>query len=218
MAGRMTLAQIDSPSSDEEPLGKRARSKLEKRARILNAAREIFAEKGFAAATTQEIAERAGVAAGTLFLYAATKEELLIAAFVGAISEVAAKAESSLPAEAPVLDQLMHVFAALVAYHRELGAGLSAVLLKELMYGPGPDWTQGDRGAMRIDEMLVEIVERGRSRRELRAGLDVPQITDMLFSIFHWQLSHWALGRVASEDLEDRLRYRFGACLKGLAR
>ncbi len=46
---------------------------------ILQAAREIFKEKGFHAATTAEIARKAGVAEGTIFNYFRTKKELLFA-------------------------------------------------------------------------------------------------------------------------------------------
>ena len=46
---------------------------------IIEAAREIFIAKGFASATTAEIAERAGVAEGTIYNYFASKRELFIA-------------------------------------------------------------------------------------------------------------------------------------------
>ncbi|WP_168119411.1 TetR/AcrR family transcriptional regulator [Paenibacillus sp. HB172176] len=52
--------------------------KTEKQARILEAAIEIFAEKGFAAASTSEIALRAGVAEGTIFRHYKTKKDLLL--------------------------------------------------------------------------------------------------------------------------------------------
>jgi AcrR family transcriptional regulator len=42
------------------------------------AARELFAERGVSGVTTQQIADRADVAIGTLYRYAATKAELLI--------------------------------------------------------------------------------------------------------------------------------------------
>ena len=44
---------------------------------ILNAAIKIFSEKGFSAATTNEIAKEAGVAEGTIFRYFKTKKEIL---------------------------------------------------------------------------------------------------------------------------------------------
>lgn len=53
--------------------------KTEKQRRILEAAVDIFAEKGFAAASTSEIAQKAGVAEGTIFRHYKTKKELLLA-------------------------------------------------------------------------------------------------------------------------------------------
>ncbi len=55
-------------------------SKLtEKQRSILKSAIEIFSEKGFAAASTSEIAKKAGVAEGTIFRHYKTKKELLFA-------------------------------------------------------------------------------------------------------------------------------------------
>ncbi|MDQ6421796.1 helix-turn-helix domain-containing protein [Paenibacillus sp. LHD-117] len=60
--------------ADEDGSGK----KTEKQARILEAAIEIFAEKGYAAASTSEIAQKAGVAEGTIFRHYKTKKDLLL--------------------------------------------------------------------------------------------------------------------------------------------
>ena len=51
-------------------------TQVETRRRLLQAAREEFGAAGFAAATTRDIARRAGVAAGTLFNYFPGKEAL----------------------------------------------------------------------------------------------------------------------------------------------
>ncbi len=59
-------------------LGRRERAMADKRRRIMDAARALFAERGVGGVTTQEISDRADVASGTLFRYAATKAELLI--------------------------------------------------------------------------------------------------------------------------------------------
>lgn len=50
----------------------------EKQRRVVEAALEVFAEKGFAGASTSEIAKRAGVAEGTIFRHYKTKKDLLI--------------------------------------------------------------------------------------------------------------------------------------------
>ncbi|WP_328752884.1 TetR/AcrR family transcriptional regulator [Streptomyces sp. NBC_00285] len=60
------------------PTGRREQAKQAKRERIMTAARELFAEHGVGGVTTQQIAARADVAIGTLYLYASTKAELLI--------------------------------------------------------------------------------------------------------------------------------------------
>ncbi|MDF2960859.1 MAG: TetR/AcrR family transcriptional regulator [Paenibacillus sp.] len=50
----------------------------EKQLKILQSAIEIFSEKGYAASSTSEIAQRAGVAEGTIFRHYKTKKELLM--------------------------------------------------------------------------------------------------------------------------------------------
>ncbi len=69
----MTAAALSSP-----PAGRRDRNMREKRRRIFDAATALFDERGYHAVTTQEVSERADIAVGTLFRYAATKNELLL--------------------------------------------------------------------------------------------------------------------------------------------
>lgn len=49
-----------------------------KQLKIIQAASEIFAQKGYAGSSTSEIAQRAGVAEGTIFRHYKTKKELLL--------------------------------------------------------------------------------------------------------------------------------------------
>lgn len=55
----------------------RQRRKEERPQELLDAALELFVEKGFAATRSEEVAARAGVSKGTLYLYFPSKEELL---------------------------------------------------------------------------------------------------------------------------------------------
>jgi AcrR family transcriptional regulator len=50
----------------------------EKQMKIVQAAVDIFAEKGYSASSTSEIAQKAGVAEGTIFRHYKTKKELLL--------------------------------------------------------------------------------------------------------------------------------------------
>lgn len=56
---------------------KRERRKESRPGELLDAALDLFVEKGFAATRAEEVAARAGVSKGTLFLYFPSKEELL---------------------------------------------------------------------------------------------------------------------------------------------
>lgn len=57
---------------------------------ILQAAIDTFSEKGFSAAATSEIAQKAGVAEGTIFRYYKTKKDLLLAIVVPTMSRMIA--------------------------------------------------------------------------------------------------------------------------------
>src|SRR6476659_6165352 len=61
-----------------QPLGRRERNKQQKLDRITAAASELFAEHGVDEVTTHQIADKADIGTGTLFLYAKTKGELLL--------------------------------------------------------------------------------------------------------------------------------------------
>jgi len=56
--------------------GKRERRKDARPGELLDAALDLFVEKGFAATRAEEVARRAGVSKGTLFLYFQSKEDL----------------------------------------------------------------------------------------------------------------------------------------------
>src|SRR5258708_37881017 len=59
----------------------------EKRARIMDAAIKVFAERGFHTATVAEIARGAGVADGTIYLDFKSKDDLLLRLFDGKMTE-----------------------------------------------------------------------------------------------------------------------------------
>jgi AcrR family transcriptional regulator len=63
---------------DEQKLSRRGRSRASRKAQILDGAAQVFAQKGFHAATTREIAQAADVSEGTIYNYFESKEELLI--------------------------------------------------------------------------------------------------------------------------------------------
>ena len=116
------------------PTGRRERSKQDKRERIRAAARELFALHGVGGVTTQQIADHADVAIGTLYLYAATKAELLIMVqnqkFATAIDDGLAAASTA----TGTIDEVLAVIRPVVSCLRE-HAENGRTYLHELIFG-----------------------------------------------------------------------------------
>jgi len=75
----------DILSMDEEDI-----NLSEKQIRIVEAAIDVFSEKGYSGASTSEIAKRAGVAEGTIFRHFKTKKELLISIVIPTMTKIVA--------------------------------------------------------------------------------------------------------------------------------
>src|SRR5665213_4268005 len=98
--------------------GRRESSKLDKRRRISEAARAVFTEFGYARANMREIAKRAGVATGTLFLYSPDKRNLLLWILnddLDAVTETSFASLETVHPDDDLLAQLVFVFEA--RYH-----------------------------------------------------------------------------------------------------
>lgn len=77
--------------------------------KIVEAAREIFAQKGFAGARMQEIADRAGINKGLLHYYFKSKEALFKAIFREAFTQFSQVLRDILAGEAPVLEKIERI-------------------------------------------------------------------------------------------------------------
>ncbi len=114
--------------------GRRARDMVDKRARILDAARQLFAERGFSSVTTQEVSTAADIATGTLFRYASTKAELLLMVYNEEFAAAVASGEAA-SATACTSDQaawaMVKPVVAFAADNREN----STMYLRELLFG-----------------------------------------------------------------------------------
>lgn len=196
--------------------GRRERNKLEKRARIVAAARALFGSKGFADTTTQEIAEKADIGTGTLFLYAKSKEELLVMVFSGDMLEQAQNAFLHLPASASLVDKLMHVFRYMIEYHDQ-DKELAKALLKEvtILNTPGPR-----RDLARLMRCIYsgigDILAAGQGAGTIRQGVDPLLAAENLFSIYYLTLLNWVSGEISKPRFLKRLRAKLTIGVEGL--
>lgn len=121
-------------SLTSRPVGRRERNKQEKIERITAAARELFAHRGVDDVTAQEIAEKADIGAGTLFLYARSKGELLLLVQNSTYAEALEQGRSAAEAVPGVLDALMAIVTPVVACNRKQ-VDNGRTYLREIVFG-----------------------------------------------------------------------------------
>lgn len=85
-------------------------STSDKRMQILDGAEKIFAVKGYAAARVEEIADEAGVAKGTIYLYFPSKEEVFVSLIEERVNELINLVTSS----------IQHLDCAVTSLHSQL--------------------------------------------------------------------------------------------------
>jgi TetR/AcrR family fatty acid metabolism transcriptional regulator len=88
----------------------RERQREERAALILDIAQEVFADKGYYAASIDEIAARAGIAKGTVYLHFAGKEDLLVALIAQQITEFSARVDQVVSEPTSVRERLDLIF------------------------------------------------------------------------------------------------------------
>lgn len=84
-----------------EGMSLRERKKLQTRHRLLAAATELFAERGFDKVSVAEIAEAADVSKMTVFNYFSGKEDLVLAPMEQHVGDVARAVRNRAPANPP---------------------------------------------------------------------------------------------------------------------
>lgn len=143
--------------------GRRERAMADKRRRIMDAARALFAERGVGGVTTQEISERADVASGTLFRYAASKAELLIMVqnekFAAAIDAGLAAAAPGSAAGTPPVENLMALLDPVIDCVRDQPEN-GRLYLHELTFGDPaePHRAAGLAEAWRLESAVAGIL------------------------------------------------------------
>ena len=106
-------ALLSSTLSPAHAAAPRQRRKDARPLELLEAALALFVEKGYASTRSEEVARRAGVSKGTLYLYYPSKEELLKAVITHYLSsKIAATTEALLDAQGSMASVLREVLVA----------------------------------------------------------------------------------------------------------
>jgi AcrR family transcriptional regulator len=117
------------------PSGSRKVDAAARREAILHAALTVFAERGYEAARLDDMAARAGVAKGTLYLYFKDKEALFEALVRGAVSPILGQASAAAAAPGMKAADVLELLFAL--FQKEV-LGTRRKLLLRLIISEGP--------------------------------------------------------------------------------
>ncbi|TWP49482.1 TetR/AcrR family transcriptional regulator [Lentzea tibetensis] len=145
------------------PVGRRERNKQEKLDRIVDAASELFAEHGVDEVTTQQIADKADIGTGTLFLYAKTKGELLLLVQNAEYAEALAQGRADAETVPGVLDAVMAIVRPIVECNRtQIDNGRT--YLREMVFGD-PEEPQHSAAlaiVVQTEEAIAAILRRDK--------------------------------------------------------
>lgn len=210
-------ARAPKSVSTVSELGRREQNKLEKRERLRVAAEALFHRRGYEVTTTREVAEAAGVATGTLFLYARDKQDLLFLVMHDKLQRASDEAFVSLPKRASFPRACQHVFGHLFRLYTANDA-LGRVFVRVLPGATGPNAELVNALTFAFLQRLAVMVQESQARGELRAEVEPMLAATTLFSLYFSALTAWLSGFVDADGLDDHFARLLELLVHGLAR
>ena len=165
----------------------------DKRRRILDAAVKIFARKGYFGARVSEIAGRAGVADGTVYLYFRDKEDVLASVFEDVVAEHVAQARRELETLPPGAARLRRV----AEHHlRLLGGNPDLAVVFQVELRQSTKFMERFTAASFQDylKLIEEIIDEAQVEGSVRTDLSTKFLAKALFGILDEMVTSWILG------------------------
>ncbi len=165
-----------------------------KREAILRAAIDVFAERGYFNAQVADVARAAGVAAGTVYLYFHSKDDLLVSIFERTVSDGlaqgrAAVANISEPAER--LRRFAHLHLAMLGRDRNLAIVFQVELRQSVKFMERFSSTLLRDYLGQIRAAIEDGQKSGLFRRDIKATT----VAKMFFGALDEMATNWILSR-----------------------
>ena len=172
-------------------LSRRERRSAELRERMFRAALELFASKGYAETTVEDITEAADVGKGTFFNYFPSKEHILMAFGEMQLAKLEAVIREVKTADQPMIDVLRSLVLRMTEEPIRNPAIIRALLQANLSSVPV-------RGEMlRIHDrnraLLGQLIRHGQERGEIRTDLPAEEIAQVWRQMVFGTLMFWSL-------------------------
>lgn len=164
--------------------GVRKARKQATRDRVLKAARELFNEIGFEAATIRLIADRAGVAVGSVFTTFASKSEVLSQVMLDRLDSLYGELDKVLPhLRGSCSDRLRSIMAIHYGFEMRHPRLFSAFVASSFDWSKSPGIVAFGQNTQ-LKGMLRGVLEGGIANGEVRKGADLDLFIDTLLSAY----------------------------------
>jgi AcrR family transcriptional regulator len=197
--------RMAKPEAQAAP-GRRERKKQDKRDRVRAAAWELFRTRGFDDTTTRDIAREAGIATGTLFLYAKDKVDLLFIVFEHRLRRCVEDGFRTVPALG-LVEQLIHLFAGLFDMYGE-APDIGHRFVKELPGAAGENAERVHAVTYAFLQGVAGLVAAAQERGEVRHDVVPMQAAQAAFALYFAALLGWLSGMIPKD-------FAIGAGLRG---
>jgi len=181
---RKSAAQTTEPAEEKSRNGKHEA--------ILRAAAQVFARSGYFNAKVSDVARRAGVADGTVYLYFKNKDDLLTSIFSWAMGEFISNAKAEMAGIADPREKLRR-FASLHFSMLEQERDIAIVFQIELRQSTKFMEQFSTTYLAQYLQMLREIVEEGQRRGIFRKQLNSKIVAKFLFGALDEMATNWVL-------------------------
>ena len=161
---------------------------------IIEAAVRVFARKGYFNSRVSDIAREAGIAAGTIYLYFKTKEDILTTLFREKMAEFVAKLWKAMADQPDPVSKVRR----LVYLHFDLlerNPDLAEVVQIELRQGQKFFRGASSQEIASYFALIGSVLEEGVVAGRFRANLPVKVATKMLFGAMDQMATSWVLGK-----------------------
>jgi AcrR family transcriptional regulator len=200
--------------------GLRDRQKLERERRILKAAGRLFARKGYAGVAMEDVAERAGLAVGTLYNYFPSKSALLLAILRRETESLLGRGRKIL--DAPRRDPVAAV-SALTGIFLDDFMREDRRLWREMFGAAIADPSVVGRRLFEADAQLVTqlatLLERYRSLGVLEADIESAPAAIVLYGVcFTWMTAYLMNEEISAATVRDEIRRGIAIAMRGVFR
>ena len=190
------MPRASAKTDSSAPSSARQRRKEARPQELLEAALSLFVEKGFAATRSEEVAAKAGVSKGTLYLYFPSKEELFKAVVREALGSKIAEGNSELAKHQGSMAELLTWM--LWTWWERLGltpaGGIHKIMMSEARNFPELAAFYNDEVIDPSCALLAEVVRRGVASGEFREVDPDAAVMVLIGPMLHLVLHEHSIG------------------------